>query len=176
MKRLIFKMVEVEGLDFSTGEAILNWLVARDFSLNPDKIELVTKPSQFQIRYDVHFEEDNFSKQESWQNDQEFQDYQEELRKYLEALAKGGANYLASSQKNSAYELLKTPFSQQLWLQLEDDRLRHQLHFDLLEVYVLSLEDKKEASSLLQDFKAEMEIYGEEELKNKAEELLASLS
>ncbi len=53
--------------------------------------------------------------------------------------------------------------------------MRNQFHFDLLRLYVLSLDDKNEASLLLSDFIEEMEIVKETELGNKAEELLASI-
>jgi len=54
--------------------------------------------------------------------------------------------------------------------------MRNQFHFDLLRLYVLSLDDKNEASLLLSDFIVEMELVKDTELKYKAEELLASLS
>ena len=140
----------------------------------PEKIELVIKPTPFYKITNIHFAATDYPTEDSWQNDQEFQDYQSELKNYLQNLLEKGEKYLANNQKDSLYQLLKTPFSEQLWLQLENDQLRNQLHFDMLRLYVLSSEDKNEASGLLQDFIAEMEIVKETELKNKAEELLTS--
>ena len=71
---------------------------------------------------------------------------------------------------------IKIPFSQQLWLQIEDEHQRNQIHYDMLSLYALSLEDEKEAAALVQDFIEGMEVLGETELKNKAERLLISIS
>ena len=176
VKQILFKMVETDNLDFETANSILNWVVKNSFWRKPKKIELVIKPTPFYKITDIHFAATDYPTKDSWQNDQEFQDYQESLKSYLQNLLERGEKYLSDKQKESLYQLLKTPFSQQLWLQLENDRLRNQFHFDLLRLYALSLEDKNEASLLLQDFIAEMEIVKETELKNKAEELLDSLS
>lgn len=174
MKQILFKMVETDNLDFETTSSILNWVVKNDFRQKPEKIELVIKPTPFYKIIDIHFAATDYPSKDSWQNNEEFQDYQLELKSYLENLLDRGEKYLDDGQKDSVYQLLKIPFSQQLWLQLEDEQLRNQFHFDMLRLFVLSTEEKNEASVLLQDFIAEMKIFGETELKNKAEELLAS--
>ena len=176
VKQILFRMVETDNLDFETANSILNWLVKNDLYRKPEKIELVIKPIPSYKIADIHFSASDYPMNNSWQNDEEFKTYQEDLKNYLEDLVERGEKYLAGSQKKSLYQLLNTPFSQQLWLQLEDDRLRNQFHFDLLRLYVLGLEDKNEVLVLLQDFIAEMEIAKETELKNKAEELVASFS
>lgn len=176
LKQILFKMVETDNLDFETANSILNWLVKNNFWRKPGKIELVIKPKPFYKIADIHFAVTDYPTEDSWQNNQEFQDYQENLKSYLQNLLERGEKYLTNNQKKSLYQLLHTPFSQQLWLQLENDQLRNQFHFELLRLYALSLEDKAKASSLLQDFIAEMEIAKETELKNKAEKLFVSLS
>jgi anionic cell wall polymer biosynthesis LytR-Cps2A-Psr (LCP) family protein len=175
VKQLGFKMVATDNLDFATANSILNWMVKKDFPQNPAKIELVIKPiPTYQIN-DVHFEESKFATESAEQNDQDFQDYQKDLEKYLKNLADQAEKNLKSGQKDSALNLLKTPFSQQLWLQIENEQLRNQLHFNLLRVYILSAENKKAAATLLRDFITEMEITQHEELKKQAEELMNSL-
>ena len=173
MKQILFKIVETDNLDFETANSIFNWVVKNNFWRKSEKIELVIKPTPFYKIIDVHFAASDYPTEDSWQNDEEFETYQEDLKSYLKNLLEKGEEYLTNNQKKSLYQLLSTPFSQQLWLQLENDQLRNQFHFDLLRLYVLSSDDKNEASLLLQDFIAEMEIVKEAELKNKAEELLA---
>jgi len=168
-------MVETDDLDFETASSILNWLVKNDFYRKPAKIEIVIKPTPFYKIADIHFAATDYPTENSWQNDEEFKTYQENLKNYLENLLEKGEKHLSNNQKKSLYQLLDTPFSQQLWLQLENDQMRNQFHFDLLRLYVLSLDDKNEASLLLSDFIEEMEIVKETELGNKAEELLASI-
>ncbi len=175
VKQLAFKMVDTDNLDFETGMLILNWVVKNDFPQSPDKIELVIKPQPTYKINDVHFEQSNFATESAWQNDQKFQAYQQDLEKYLKNLADQGEKYLASGQKESALKLLNTPFSQQFWLQIEDEGLRNQIHFDLLKVYVLSYGDENEAKTLLNNFIKEMEIAPSEELKKQAEALMNSL-
>ena len=82
---------------------------------------------------------------------------------------------LENNQKESLYYLLNIPFSQQIWLQLEDDQLRNNFHFYLLRLYALSLNDKELAKTLVEDFIEEMKTINNEELTKKAEELLISL-
>lgn len=174
LKKIIFKMANTDNLDFETASPILNWIAEKKFWQKPEKIELVIKPPPWYKTIDLHFAASDYPTKDSWQNSEEFQDYQSELKDYLQDLVKKGEKYLSLGQKNAAYQILKTPFSQQLWLQVEDDRERHKLHFDLLRLYVLSSKDKKEASDLVSDFIAEMEVAGDESLKNQAEELRTS--
>ncbi len=176
VKQILFKMLKTDSLDFKTANSILNWLVKNELWEKPEKIELVIKPKPFYKAIDIHFAASDYPNKDSWQNDQEFQTYQENLKSYLQSLVKKGEEYLVNNKKESLYQLLDTPFAQQLWLQLENDQERNQFHFDLLRLYVLSLDNKDEASLLVQDFMAEMEIVKEIELKNKAEELSVSLS
>jgi anionic cell wall polymer biosynthesis LytR-Cps2A-Psr (LCP) family protein len=175
VKKLAFKTIDADGLDFETANSILNWVVKNNLAQKPDQIELVIRPQpSYQIK-DIHFAESKFATESAWQDDQGFQEYQAELESYLKNLAKQGKKYLASGRENSAYQLLKTPFSQELWLQLENEQLRNQIHFDLLKVYVLSAEDKEEASILVEDFITEMAIAQDETLKKQAEELRENL-
>ncbi len=175
IKKLAFKMVDTDSLDFETADSILNWVVKNNLPQKPDQIELVTKPTPTYKINDVHFEQSKFATESAWQNDKDFQAYQQELESYLKNLVGQAEKYLDSGQKDSALKLLKTPFSQQLWLQLENDPLRNQFHLALLRLYVLSSKDKDEASILLLDFITEMEMVKSEELKKQAEELMKSL-
>lgn len=175
VKKILFKMVDAGDLDFETANSILNWIVKSGLWQKPEKIELMTKPKPWYKIIEVHFSSTDYPDEDSWQDNKEFQAYQEDLKTYLEDLLEEGEKYLTNNQKSSLYQLLKTPFSQQLWLQLEDDQSRNQIHFDLLRLYTSSLEDKDEASVLIQDFVLEMETIEETELKNKAKELLVSM-
>jgi len=171
MKQIIFKMVDADGLDFETANSILNWVVKNNLWQKPEKIELTIKPLPWYKVIDIHFAASDYPSEISWQDNEEFKNYQSELENYLKNLIETGEKCLASDQKDYLCQLLKTPFSQQLWLQLEDNQLRNQLHFDLLRLYFLSSGDKEKTSVLLDDFITEMEVIGETELKKKAEEL-----
>jgi len=163
LQKIVFKIFNVEGLQFTTAEKIINWAVKNDFQNNSDKIELVIKPIPLYPVKDIHFQENNFNEKEKWQDDEEFQNYQKRLTDYLRNLIKKESN-------------LEIPFSQQLWLQIENQQLRNEIHFQMLEVYVSGLENKQKAIEMVESFIEEMEMDEEEKLKQEAEKIIASLS
>jgi len=159
IKHLAFKLVPVKDLDFQTAQKILNWSVQAELSKHPEKIELVTKPNPTHTMKDLHFSQTDYPNPESWQNDKDWQKYQKDLISYLENLAKNGQD-------------VTIPFSQQLWLQVEDEKTRNQIHYELLKAYCSTLQNKQEAQKLINDFIEEMELSGENNLTSKAKELL----
>jgi len=174
VKYLLFQMVDT-NLPFETAVELLDHIKQSGIYKNPDNIKLVTKPvPNYQTR-DLHFDTGQASSATQLAKDREFQDYQTNLTGYLANLISRGNNLLKSNQQSSAYNLLKTPFSQQLWLQIEDEDIRNNLHFAMLRIYALSARDKT-ASSLVLDFITEMENAKQEELKKEAEELLQTIN
>jgi hypothetical protein len=172
---LAFKLVDTD-LPFETASALLGEFAQSGIYKDPDNIELITKPSNSPKPKTLHFDEEKYESPQIWQNDEEFREYQENLVTYLSDLIKRADNQIANFKTQTAYQLIKTPFSQKLWLQVEDAKERQQLHFDLLRIFVLSSTDKSQASSLVLDFASEMEQAGEKEMLKKARQLSNSLN
>lgn len=168
---LAYKMLDTD-LPFETASQALNQIVISGINKNPNNIELVTKPAPTYKTRDLTFDSNEYASPSSWQNDKEYQTYQSEIIAYLENLVERGNLLLERKQDSAAYSTIKTPFNQQLWLQVEDDKKRHLIHFNMLKIYVLSSPDKNQSSSFLFDFITEMEAYKQDELKKEGEKLL----
>lgn len=176
LKKTLFKTVNVQDLDYQTAEKILNWIIEKKIFQKPSQIELVIKPPILFALKDIHFQESGYAAELNWQEDPGFKTYQKNLIDFLQSLIKQANDYLQYNHKAAAFNLLETPFSQSPWLQIEDNHLRNQLHFELLKVYLLSLDDKDKSRELIDDFAKEMERENEKELKIKAEEFKNELN
>jgi len=178
---LLFKMVETD-MDFAQAEFLLKEIYQRKIYQDPAKIELVQTISFPQVK-EIHFNQwwqkekislaTNSQLEENDQRD--FADYQTGLENYLENLLTQANTLLAEQKKEKASSLIKTPFSQQLWLQIEDDTKRHFFHFQMLKVYVLSSLNPAALLPLVNDFIAEMALFENEPLLREGKELLETI-
>ncbi|MBI4990800.1 LCP family protein [Candidatus Gottesmanbacteria bacterium] len=169
VKYLIYKTVDTD-LPFETATQLFDKLATSSILKNADNIELVTKPNPTVSPKELHFQEDQYQNN-SWQKDGDFQTYQNNLEDYLNSLI-DRTQKLIGENNSAAYQLIKTPFAQELWLQIEDEEKRDQLHFELLQLYIQSSPDKKSLSSTVLDFITEMETSKKEDYKKRGEELL----
>jgi anionic cell wall polymer biosynthesis LytR-Cps2A-Psr (LCP) family protein len=174
IKYLIFGMLDT-NLDFETAEGIIGKIIQSGLANYPENIRLISKPdNQFTVR-DIHFDDYNIDNISTGQNDQEFQDYQNNLTSYLENLILKSQKYLDLNQNNTAYTIVSTPFSQKLWLQIEDYNTRNNIHYELLKIYSRSSTKKNISATLLLDFMTEMENEKQNGLINKTQILMDEL-
>lgn len=171
VKYLIYKTVDTD-LPFETATQLFDKLASSPILKNPDNIDLIIKPKPDVILKDLHFQADKFE-DNTWQEDSDFQTYQNNLGAYLDNLISRAQSFIGKNN-SAAYQLIKTPFAQELWLQIEDEIKRNKLHFELLSLYVQTAPDKTDLSSLVLDFITEMETIGDKEYQERGEELLKS--
>ena len=91
---------------------------------------------------------------------------------YLQDLANRGKRLVDGKQYGSAYNLIKTPYNQKLWLQIDDAQTRFGIEYDLLYVFTQSTPSKNEAANITLDFITEMETYGLTTMVEKGKDLL----
>jgi anionic cell wall polymer biosynthesis LytR-Cps2A-Psr (LCP) family protein len=174
IKYLVYKMTDTD-IDFETADNIISQIIGKEILKNPENIELKTYlPQKVKVR-DIDYAVDETSTNQ-WQTDTEFQQYQSDLSVYLDNLIERGDNFLSSSRKENAYQIIKTPFAQKLWLQIEDDNKRNQFYYDLLRLFVFTSPDKSTVNSLVLDFITEMETNEQTALKEKGDKLLNTLN
>lgn len=171
VKYLIFKMVDTD-MPFEVANTLLEQIIETKVYEDPDLIILLNKPSTFRYMKELHFSEEEFENPSSWENDEEFKKYQNNLESYLQNLIISCNKFIETKREKYAFKKIETPFSQQLWLQLEDEGTRNQIYFDMLKIYAFASPDKSQVLSLILDFTTEMENYNQKEFKEKGKELL----
>lgn len=171
---LIYKMADT-NLDFELANKIFEEMSRIKIYQNPDNIILITKPYHSPYTKEIHLTETNYGNEDNWWQNAEYQNYQQNLELYLNNLVSLVEKDLENGRLNNAYQKIKTPFSQQLWLQIENERIRDQLHFNMLREYVLSNVHENNIN-LINDFIEEMEIFDKTELQQQGLDLLDLLS
>ncbi|EKD47414.1 MAG: hypothetical protein ACD_66C00073G0002 [uncultured bacterium] len=66
-------------------------------------------------------------------------------------------------------------YDKQLWLQIEDDQTREELHYVIVESYVKDLQDQEEIIDVMSLYILEKETLGENNWAQKGKELLSSM-
>lgn len=170
LKYLVYKMIETDML-FEEALSLFNKITSTAIFKNPDNIELATIPNPAGKLKELHFEESKY-KDSDWQNDKEFLAFQDNLEKYIENIVNRAQKLIEAKNYTAVYQLIKTPFNQEIWQQIENETKRDQSHFDLLSLYVQSSPEKTNLSSLVLDFITEMEEGKKDDYKKRGEELL----
>lgn len=171
IKYLIYNMVETD-IDYEVADSLLTQIVQSNILSDSSNFELATKPEpRFQIA-DIHYQEEDFQNLEEWQSEGDYKMYQENLETYLQNLIDRAQKYQDAGRADYVYQLLKTPFAQQLWLQVENQDKRNQFHFNLLKYYIFGSPDREKSAKLVLDFETEMETIGQAEFKQNAEKLM----
>lgn len=163
------------SLSFEEITQIINTLLQMKLHEKPEKILLVTKPVQHQLTKGIHFYATQFATDIQRNNDEEFQTYQQTLMQYIDNLVHQSSLLLEQKNNKAAFQLINTPFQQQIWLQIEYKNKRDHYQFDLLKIYVLSSAQKHTLSPLVLDFMTEMEQSGQSKLYDQATDLLSQL-
>ncbi len=169
-KYFIYKIMDTD-MPFDVTKELLNKLKNSQLANNPDLIKLSLKP-EMPIQFkNVHLSDYS----ENWKSDREFIEYQKDINVYLENLISRVGSLINNRNNAAAFSLLKTPFSQQIWSQVENEKLRNVYHFTLLKYYLQTSPDNENLSNLVSDFINEMEITHQNEMKNNGEILLKTL-
>ncbi len=170
LKYIIYQMVETD-IPFEKALSLFDKISSSEILKNPNNIVLATKPNPETKLKELHFRESNY-KDGDWQKDKEFKAYQNNLEAYLENLISKTEKLTKAKNYTAAYQLIKTPFSQEIWLQIEDSVTRDNFHLNLLSLYVKSSPEKADLSSQVLDFITEMETAKKDDYKKRGEELL----
>jgi len=183
IKYLMFRTLDTT-MNFDQAQQLLDQIIDSGIYKDPGKIALVTKPDNSRRIADIHFKNlitdiSGLPAQAgqkvlsaSINNDFEFKNYQSNLANYLQNLTIRADNLIKRNNHLAAYKLVSTPFSQKLWLQLEQDTLRYQFQYELLRIYVLTNPDSSSITTLLLDYLMEMESLGQPHYQNIGEALL----
>ena len=171
VKYIAYKTVDTD-LPYETLHDLINEVLSSKLYKNPDNIKTVQKPETGHKPKELFYDENEFSASDSWQTDGEYQDYQNGMITYLQDLANRGKRLVDGKQYGSAYNLIKTPYNQKLWLQIDDAQTRFGIEYDLLYVFTQSTPSKNEAANITLDFITEMETYGLTTMVEKGKDLL----
>ncbi len=136
MQYLAYKMVDTD-LPYDKAKEFFKMFLASGVYKNPDNIEIVVKPGDSFVRQDIHITS-KVATDSSYLSDPEFVNYQNDVTSYLDDVI-SRANYLIDKQQYpAANSLVTTPFNQRMWLQIENEADRNQLHFNLIATFVYS--------------------------------------
>lgn len=173
MKYIAYKMLETD-LPYETALSLLEEFYQDGIDHDPAKILLAVKPeNKFSLK-NTHL--DDSSALEESAGDDEFNEYQQTIITYLRDLNKTVGNLIGENQTGRAFEMIKVPFLQKLWLQIEDEKLRNALHLETLQNYSVLTPDKNERNTQILDFVTEMEEANQIEYKNRGQSLLDGLN
>ena len=172
MQYLLYTFVDTD-MDFSVARALLQGYVDSGIDQNPDRIQLVMKP--YYETTDYHFDPETIDVQlESWV------DF---LRPYLssddlselsiEEVQASIVSYIQDAIESD--EGIEGIYDKQLWLQIEDDQTREELHYVIVESYVKDLQDQEEIIDVMSLYILEKETLGENNWAQKGKELLSSM-
>ena len=165
---ILYKIVSTD-LTFGEAEALVTALSEMDIKNHPEKIHLAMRPAYAvqDIVYDPDTISDHLSstlgKISQWlpkvdYSGQTEDDIQEKLLATIH-------------EKEGDEEFLKWAFENDLWLQIEDDTVREQTRWDMMNTF-FTLISKEEKQDLLADYMLEMEQLGKSEWAEKGKELL----
>ena len=174
-KYIAFNMLEAD-VDFETADNLLTEAASSPFATDSSLIPITNYSPKGTKLKDIHLLEKmgNASKSANGY-DKEFVEYQQNLTAYLQNKIDTSQNFIKASRKDQAFKNIQPSYSQQLWLQIEDEIRRDALHFDIVKNFALSNFSSSESAKIILDFISEMDQKGNEDLKEKAEEVLKSL-
>ncbi|MFH1711738.1 MAG: LCP family protein [Patescibacteria group bacterium] len=169
-----YRMVET-NMDFGTARALLNGLLESEIDKRPDDITLAMKP--YYATVDYHFDIENPEQQieaiadflkpylgEDDLSGKTVEDIQNDLIDYMESRLDSGGSVADIMDKR-------------LWLQLEDEEVREELHFAFTERYVEQIveDDPDLAIEIWSEYVLEKEALGIDEYAAKGRRELSDL-
>lgn len=175
LKYIAFNMLETD-IDFNTADELLTEASQSPFANDPALIPITSfSPAGTKLK-DIHvLQKLEIATSSGQMKDSEAKEYQQNLIAYLQNQVNRSNNFLKSNRKDQGFESIQTSFSQELWLQIEDEVKRDEMHFEMLKSFALSSPSGSESSKLLLDFITEMDQKGNIDLKEKAQEILNNL-
>ncbi len=172
MQYLLYSFVDTD-MDFSTARALLQGYIDADIDENPDEIWLTMRP--YYETVDYHYDPETVGEQ--------IEDWIEFLRPYLSSddltelsLDEIQASIIAYMWDSiESLESIEDIVDDQLWLQVEDDDTREELHYAAIEAYVGQLDDQEVIIDTLSLYILEKETLELEDWAQKGKELLANM-
>lgn len=172
MQYLLYSFVDTD-MDFSTAQALLHGFINAHIEERPDDIVLVMRP--YYETVDYHYDPETIETQ--------IEDWVEFLRPYLssedlselslEDIQASIIHYMRDAiESGASVELI---VDGQLWLQIEDDQTREELHYAMMEAYVQKLEDPDAIIDVLSLYILEKETLELDEWAQKGKALLATM-
>lgn len=172
LHQLVYKMIQTD-LSFAQVKTILNELAAMDLENNPNNITLHMRPA-YAVQ-DIPFDET------------QIQEHVESLLEPIKGWIPEQA-YTGTQQHEVESLLVETIHTNQndedfiswahthnLWLQIENEQSREELHYLVLEKYVTILESATERESVVANYIAEKEHLDLPEWSEKGKALLVQL-
>lgn len=159
LKYLSFTLLDT-NIEYNEALDLLEKIQKSGLYKDSNNIILNIKPIPNYSLAEVHFDPSVNNLQ-----DQEYQDYQNNIKSLIENII-----------HNANYQTVSTSFNQKLWEQVEDEKYRNELHFQLLKLFVLSSPIKEDNIRLVKDFIEQMEIFQDLETLQKAQELFDQIN
>lgn len=166
---ILYKIVKTD-LTFDEGEKIVDALITMDLPKNPERVSLYMRPSYNveDIAYDPNTAGEYVSKMIG------------PVKNYLSGTSYTGISaeeadkrvINAIDEKITDKEFVKWAFDNQLWLQIEDDILREEKHYEVITKYLDGLEDDTMREQIIADYILEMKYLGLSDWASKGEDLL----
>jgi len=172
MQYLLYSFVDTD-MDFSVARALLQGYIDVEIDQNPDEILLTMRP--YYETVDYHYDPDTIESQ--------IEDWVEFLRPYLSSndLSELSLEEIQNSIISYLWDSIESPDSiediieGQLWLQIEDDDTREELHYALIESYANQLDDPDAIIDTVSLYILEKEALELEDWAQKGKELLSTM-
>ncbi|MFH1631720.1 MAG: hypothetical protein ABIA47_01685 [bacterium] len=174
LQYLAFKMVDTD-MDFATARTLMQGFIDSGIDERPDDIVLTMEPHYETV--DIHFDVENAESQikelmdyiapllgEGDFSGRSLEEIQSELEVFVQARLAGD---------DSISELYK----KRIWLQVEDDELREEFHFEFVQRYVEEIagDDPEAAIDVVSEYILEKSTLGFDDATEQGRELLGSL-
>ncbi len=153
LRYMVYNIVQTD-LTYSQANEIAEVLGKMDLKVHPERIHLAMKPAYNVQEIPYNSEHLDVKATET------LQDVQKRLLSTIE-------------QKKSNKEFAAWAFENDVWLQVEDEILREQIHFDFFERHLKEISDAQKRKELLGDYILEMQYRGQDAWVQKGKELLA---
>lgn len=175
MLYILYTMVETD-MDFKTARAIFDGYLATEIDKNPERITLSMKPFYETVDYHFDFEDP----------DQQVQKLIDRLKPYLskddlslrtlDSVQTELIAFLEDAIDDK--ESVEMVIDQQLWRQVEDEKLREEWHYTFMEKtaqMAVNAGDTESAVDLITAYIIEMEALNEEQWALRAKNYLSTL-
>ena len=166
---IMYKIVKTD-LTFDDSEKIFDALVAMDLPKHPERVTLFMRPSYNvqDIPYDPSTAGDYVNKMIG------------PVKNYLSGTSYTGVTVEQADkriadildQKKDDKDFVVWAYDNQLWLQIENDILREEKRFEVMNKYLDSLNDETEKKQIITDYILEMKYLSLDDWASKGEELL----
>lgn len=153
LRYMVYKMVQTD-LTYTQANEIAEVLGKMDLKAHPERIHLAMKPAYNVQEIPYNSEHLDVKATET------LEQIQKKLLTTLE-------------QKKSDKQFAAWAFENDVWLQVEDETLREQIHFDFFERHLKEISDGEKRKELIGDYILEMQYRNQSAWEQKGRELLA---